>query len=238
MDGPLGCVHKLRRQDFGFFWPPTPLRWHFLWYECWQKWTFLDHLPTSSCKRSLWTTPYLGENKKSPLIPKIQLNRPLPDTIVFLLLTKILISSSLKMWGRHAEDIRTSYLFYDYFKVDTFFSHAVFFSGATGRHMMSHILFRTLNLTQFAWHFYINLCKIGPSEHTFPNQLLPKSSFSKYCFLGKTPLHETNFLTFFMTMLWNFWSHPNLQSLRRACNIMEWLSLYCTTQFNKKYRVL
>ena len=23
-----------------------------------KKWTFLDHLPTSSCKRSLWTTPY------------------------------------------------------------------------------------------------------------------------------------------------------------------------------------
>ena len=20
-----------------FFWPPTPLCWHFLWYECWQK---------------------------------------------------------------------------------------------------------------------------------------------------------------------------------------------------------
>ena len=25
--------------------------------------------------------------------------------------------------------------------------------------------FQTLNLTQFAWHFYINLCKTGPSEH-------------------------------------------------------------------------
>ena len=24
-----------------------------------KKWTFLDHLPTSSCKRSLWTPPYL-----------------------------------------------------------------------------------------------------------------------------------------------------------------------------------
>ena len=33
----LGVVHKLRWQDFGFFWPPTPLRWHFLPYECWQK---------------------------------------------------------------------------------------------------------------------------------------------------------------------------------------------------------
>ena len=23
-----------------------------------RKWTFFDHLPTSYCKRSLWTTPY------------------------------------------------------------------------------------------------------------------------------------------------------------------------------------
>ena len=30
----LGVVHKLRWQDFDFL---TPLRWHFLWYECWQK---------------------------------------------------------------------------------------------------------------------------------------------------------------------------------------------------------
>ena len=33
----LGGVHKLRLQDFGFFWPPTPLRLHFLWYERLQK---------------------------------------------------------------------------------------------------------------------------------------------------------------------------------------------------------
>ena len=32
----LGVVHKLCWQDFGFFWPPTPLCWHFLWYERWQ----------------------------------------------------------------------------------------------------------------------------------------------------------------------------------------------------------
>ena len=25
-----GVIHKLRWQFFGFFWPPTPLRWHFL----------------------------------------------------------------------------------------------------------------------------------------------------------------------------------------------------------------
>ena len=33
----LGAVHKLRWQDFCFFWPPTPLRLHFLWYESLQK---------------------------------------------------------------------------------------------------------------------------------------------------------------------------------------------------------
>ena len=33
----LGVVHNIRWQNFGFFWPPTPLCWHFLPYECWQK---------------------------------------------------------------------------------------------------------------------------------------------------------------------------------------------------------
>ena len=33
----LGGVHKLRLQDFGFFWPPTPLCLHFLWHESLQK---------------------------------------------------------------------------------------------------------------------------------------------------------------------------------------------------------
>ena len=33
----LEGVHKLRLQDFDFFWPPTPLRLHFLWYKRWQK---------------------------------------------------------------------------------------------------------------------------------------------------------------------------------------------------------
>ena len=47
-----------------------------------------------------WVNSRLSRRKQ-----KIQLNRPLPDTIVFLLLTKIIISSSLKMWGRHAKDI-------------------------------------------------------------------------------------------------------------------------------------
>ena len=36
---------------FWLFLPPTPLCWHFLWYKCWQKWTFLDHLPTASSKK-------------------------------------------------------------------------------------------------------------------------------------------------------------------------------------------
>ena len=32
-----GAVNKLRLQDSGFFWPPTPLHLHFLWYEFLQK---------------------------------------------------------------------------------------------------------------------------------------------------------------------------------------------------------
>ena len=57
-----GWVHKLRWQDFSFFWPPTLLRWHFLWYTSWQKVEIIGlptYLPTSSCKRILWTPPYL-----------------------------------------------------------------------------------------------------------------------------------------------------------------------------------
>ena len=50
-------VHKLRWQNFGFFWPPTPLSWHFLWYERWQKVDIFG--PPTSCKRSLWTPPYI-----------------------------------------------------------------------------------------------------------------------------------------------------------------------------------
>ena len=32
--GNIRVIYKLRWQDFGFFWPPTPLRWHFLWCVC------------------------------------------------------------------------------------------------------------------------------------------------------------------------------------------------------------
>ena len=57
----LGGVHKLRLSTrFGFFWPPTPLRLHFVWYKSLQKVNLFDHLPPSSCKSSLWTTPYLN----------------------------------------------------------------------------------------------------------------------------------------------------------------------------------
>ena len=54
---PLAKIVELRGrwQGFGFFWPPTPLRWHSLPYKRWQKVCFLDYLPTSSCQRSLWT---------------------------------------------------------------------------------------------------------------------------------------------------------------------------------------
>ena len=40
-----GAVHKLRWQDFGFFWPPTHLRLHFLPYKRWRKIDILG-LPT------------------------------------------------------------------------------------------------------------------------------------------------------------------------------------------------
>ena len=50
---------------FDIFWPPTPLCLHFLWYKCLQKVDFFDHLPTSSCKRSLWTPPNVKKIKKS-----------------------------------------------------------------------------------------------------------------------------------------------------------------------------
>ena len=46
---------------FGFFWPPTPCVDIFYGMNVDKKWTFLDHLPTSSCKRSLWTTPYCSQ---------------------------------------------------------------------------------------------------------------------------------------------------------------------------------
>ena len=35
----LWVVHKLRWQDFRFFWPPTLLRWLFLPYKSWHFWT-------------------------------------------------------------------------------------------------------------------------------------------------------------------------------------------------------
>ena len=52
---------------FGFFWLPTPLRLHFLWYKSLQKKFFFDHLPPSSCKRSLWTPPNTEKALCSPL---------------------------------------------------------------------------------------------------------------------------------------------------------------------------
>ena len=48
-----------RWQDFGFFFdhlPPCVDIFYAMNVD--KKWTVLDHLPTSSCKRSLWTTPY------------------------------------------------------------------------------------------------------------------------------------------------------------------------------------
>ena len=47
----LGVVHKLHRQVFDFFFTTYPLM---LTVSTLDKSTFLDFLPTSSCKRSLW----------------------------------------------------------------------------------------------------------------------------------------------------------------------------------------
>ena len=49
----LGAVHKLRRQDFGFF--LTIDIFYFMNID--ENSTFLNYLPPFSCKHSLWTTP-------------------------------------------------------------------------------------------------------------------------------------------------------------------------------------
>ena len=56
----LGGVHKLRLQDLSFFdtYPPS---FTFSMISL-QKVDFFDHLPHSSCKRSLWTAPNMKEN--------------------------------------------------------------------------------------------------------------------------------------------------------------------------------
>ena len=57
---PRNCIRGRSQTTFTrfvFFWPPSPLRLHFLWYKSLQKVDFFDHLPPSSCKRSLWMPP-------------------------------------------------------------------------------------------------------------------------------------------------------------------------------------
>ena len=55
----LGAIHKLRWQDFSFFLTTYPPCFDiFYGMNVDQNWTFLDHLPSLSCKRSLWTPPY------------------------------------------------------------------------------------------------------------------------------------------------------------------------------------
>ena len=54
----LRVIHKVRWQLFVFFWPPTPLCWHFLPYKRWQKsqhfWTSYPPLLVNVvCKRQL-----------------------------------------------------------------------------------------------------------------------------------------------------------------------------------------
>ena len=51
-----GCS-QICWQDFGFVWPPTSID-IFYGMKVDKKWRVLNHLSTSSCKRSLWTAPY------------------------------------------------------------------------------------------------------------------------------------------------------------------------------------
>ena len=49
----LGSIHKLHWQVFGLFWPPIPLRWHFLPYKRWQK-QIISGLKALHSKASGW----------------------------------------------------------------------------------------------------------------------------------------------------------------------------------------
>ena len=57
-----GGVHKLCWQVLGFFDHLPPFVDIFYLMNVDKKWTFLDYLPTSSCRRSLWTAPNLISN--------------------------------------------------------------------------------------------------------------------------------------------------------------------------------
>ena len=54
---PYGAIQKLRGQYFDHFCQPTYLNVDIFYPKRGQKEAFLDHLPTSSCPRSFWTTP-------------------------------------------------------------------------------------------------------------------------------------------------------------------------------------
>ena len=56
----LGAIHKLLWQVFGFFWPSTMRTTNPPSLKVSTLLTFLDYLPTSSCKGSLWTTPLVS----------------------------------------------------------------------------------------------------------------------------------------------------------------------------------
>ena len=60
----IGVIQKLRGPDFDHFWLPTYLNVDIFYPKRGQKEAFFYHLPTSSCPRSFWTTPYrISSNK-------------------------------------------------------------------------------------------------------------------------------------------------------------------------------
>ena len=62
----LGVFHKLRWQDFDFFWPPTPSVDIFYLMNVDKKRTFLDHLPTYTV--NIYRYKAIGANATSSVI--------------------------------------------------------------------------------------------------------------------------------------------------------------------------
>ena len=81
---PIGVLHKLRWQDYTFLEHLSPCVDTFYLINVDQKSTFLDptHLLTSSCKRSLWTTPnghghstkFSGQDSISQVVNSIKIH--------------------------------------------------------------------------------------------------------------------------------------------------------------------
>ena len=77
----LGGVHKLRLQNLAFLdhLPPS----FYIFYGIKVKVHFFDHLPLSSCKRSLWTPPY--KNMSNDFKVTVPVSRYIPIQMLWLI---------------------------------------------------------------------------------------------------------------------------------------------------------